>query len=262
MTCVCPPGVTGYHCETVLPSCESCSPTASCNQAPCDCQGDCAGPGTEPPVTECTADEFRCSDGQCIPLDWVCDGWQDCNTDSDEADCHDRECPNDMFKCLNSGACIYGNWVCDGFDDCGDGSDEVNCNSGGSETESESSEDSGFSDWSSWGDCNVNCGTGEQSRTRHCEVSTACEGETIEYRLCHRKPCYPEATSGCGTRTVHSQPRVVGGDEADKGAWPWTAQLYYKPYSDAVCGGTLIGPGTLYQQLIALKETCQMSIDG
>ncbi|XP_070553143.1 delta-like protein 4 [Ptychodera flava] len=56
--CSCPYQFTGYLCEIEIPSCQSCSPTASCNQAPCDCQGDCAASGTQPPgVTEIGTEE-------------------------------------------------------------------------------------------------------------------------------------------------------------------------------------------------------------
>lgn len=36
---------------------------------------------------ECRASEFRCSDGQCINLDWRCDGDADCDDHSDEINC-------------------------------------------------------------------------------------------------------------------------------------------------------------------------------
>lgn len=37
----------------------------------------------------CTPEEFTCksSDGECIPMSWVCDGNSDCSNGSDEATC-------------------------------------------------------------------------------------------------------------------------------------------------------------------------------
>lgn len=32
----------------------------------------------------CTKDEFKCSNGHCIPLNLACDGHNDCGDDSDE----------------------------------------------------------------------------------------------------------------------------------------------------------------------------------
>ena len=40
---------------------------------------------TEPP--SCSADEFQCSNFQCIPLDWECDGMADCTDGKDEIGC-------------------------------------------------------------------------------------------------------------------------------------------------------------------------------
>ena len=34
----------------------------------------------------CSDEEFRCGSGQCIPLDWQCDGEQDCPEGLDEWD--------------------------------------------------------------------------------------------------------------------------------------------------------------------------------
>ena len=43
--------------------------------------------GTE--GTECDPlDQFRCQDGDCIPIEKVCDGTNDCLTEEDEANCN------------------------------------------------------------------------------------------------------------------------------------------------------------------------------
>jgi len=40
----------------------------------------------------CGYDEFRCKNGQCIPLEWKCDGMVDCgiNDTSDEDNCDNK----------------------------------------------------------------------------------------------------------------------------------------------------------------------------
>ncbi len=81
-------------------------------------------------TTNCTSNQFTCqSDGQCIPLNWKCDGIEDCLDGSDELSIHcQNQCLNQTktFQCSN-GQCIDVLHRCDGISDCRDGSDEVNC---------------------------------------------------------------------------------------------------------------------------------------
>ncbi|XP_035280434.1 atrial natriuretic peptide-converting enzyme isoform X2 [Anguilla anguilla] len=68
-------------------------------------------------------DHFLCSTGICIPRKLVCNGYNDCDDWSDEAEC---TCEADQFRC-GTGRCLGHGFVCDGYDDCGDLSDEQNC---------------------------------------------------------------------------------------------------------------------------------------
>lgn len=58
--------------------------------------------------------------------------------------------------------------------------------------------DGGWSDWSGWGVCSVNCGAGIQSRTRFCNNpypandGAECSGSPIEYKRCNIQPCQGE----------------------------------------------------------------------
>lgn len=51
----------------------------------------------------------------------------------------------------------------------------------------------------------------------------------------------PSEDEGCGSVNI-SQPKIVGGDDSQLGAWPWMALIGYDPYSvrPFKCGGTLV----------------------
>ncbi len=68
---------------------------------------------------------FLCDDGhEEIPMDWVNDGYEDCEDGSDEYDDgSDSDNEPDMWMCDN-GEEIPEDWVNDGEEDCSDGSDE------------------------------------------------------------------------------------------------------------------------------------------
>lgn len=55
--------------------------------------------------------------------------------------------------------------------------------------------DGGFSDWSNWGPCSVNCGGGIQKRVRSCNNpepqygGDVCVGPYEETQACNTDPC-------------------------------------------------------------------------
>lgn len=50
----------------------------------------------------CTPEEFTCksSEGECIPMSWVCDGNQDCSNGSDETTCSECFFSSSPFSCF------------------------------------------------------------------------------------------------------------------------------------------------------------------
>lgn len=61
--------------------------------------------------SQCSSGEFKCADGNCIPLSFKCDKDQDCDGGEDENECGNMNadiatsCGSDEFTC-NNGRCI------------------------------------------------------------------------------------------------------------------------------------------------------------
>ncbi|XP_033097493.1 suppressor of tumorigenicity 14 protein-like isoform X2 [Anneissia japonica] len=174
----------------------------------------------------CGDTDFICDSGLCITTELKCNNYNDCGDNSDEINC---DCQVNEFTCINKD-CIAANLECNGEQDCSDNSDEMNCG-----------EECAWSDWSAWSHCNTQCNAGTRERSRFCSCTTGvCEGESDELEACPEMTCNPEAKQGCGARNPQERTqRIVGGEDAVVGSWPWQAQLYYG--SSFSCGGTLIG---------------------
>lgn len=70
----------------------------------------------------CERGEFSCHSGQCIFLQFLCDGEDHCDDGSDETLC--ENCTSGVFPCGPSRQCLGRHQICDGTADCDDGQDE------------------------------------------------------------------------------------------------------------------------------------------
>nr|XP_032813601.1 transmembrane protease serine 6-like isoform X1 [Petromyzon marinus] len=156
----------------------------------------------------CPRGGFLCgSSSECVTK---CNGIPDCPDKSDEMNC---SCPM-QFQCAAGAECVALSAVCSGSADCASGNDEKSCL--GEEVLC-----SAFT---------FHCNSGQCIRKPNpeCDGHSDCPDGSDEH------------SCACGKRMVKS--RIVGGESALAGAWPWQASLWSGLTKNHHCGGSLIHP--------------------
>uniref|UniRef100_A0A4W5LNE7 Transmembrane serine protease 2 n=1 Tax=Hucho hucho TaxID=62062 RepID=A0A4W5LNE7_9TELE len=148
-------------------------------------------------------------------------------------------------SCSEGGVCLNASQWCDGIRDCPGGEDESQClrlHGSGSVLQSYSSDSQKWKpvcadDW------NDNIGRATCQQIGYSRL-------VIEYQLCSLSNqilfpyCSLQAVSlqciDCGVRVAPTRSRIVGGDKAVSGAWPWQVSLHSNYQHQ--CGGSIISP--------------------
>ncbi|KAF1745264.1 LOW QUALITY PROTEIN: hypothetical protein MXB_922 [Myxobolus squamalis] len=87
----------------------------------------CVFDSQHPNNFDCKTTEYKCSNKKCVPIESICNYFDDCGDNSDEKNCNIRKCDADAVLCDNESKCIEYAKICDGILDCLDQKDEKDC---------------------------------------------------------------------------------------------------------------------------------------
>ncbi|XP_004402609.1 PREDICTED: enteropeptidase isoform X2 [Odobenus rosmarus divergens] len=173
----------------------------------------------------CKEDHFQCKNGECVPLLNLCDGLLHCKDGSDEAHCvrlFNGTMNNNglvQFRILSEWriACAH-NWTTQISDDV---CQLLGLGSG----------NSSMAIFSPGSGLFVNLNTAPNGRLI-LTPSKQCFQDLLILLQCNRK--------SCGNKLVAQEvsPKIVGGNNAKEGAWPWVVALYYN--GQLLCGASLV----------------------
>ncbi|XP_052689027.1 atrial natriuretic peptide-converting enzyme-like isoform X1 [Crassostrea angulata] len=242
----------------------------------------------EPPeVKECQASQITCDAGRCLDYSFLCDGYRDCEDNSDEAHC--AACSSGEYRCNPaSSLCIKKSEVCNGVPDCYEEVEEAECiklGNGSSRgvvrvynAESDDWEEVCSDDWndtlsglvcrqlgyrgvkntsfiskSSTSASKIDLGgVNASANTDYIQSflrkSAVCAGSSVVHLTC--------GDPVCGTRPAYfpSPLRIVNGDQVKPGTWPFQVALYGGDKLHYFCGGSILNENWIVTAAHCLGE--------